>query len=169
MSEAKKLTQERIIRKKLSEFKAAGERPKETKEVFYALMAIFNKPQTWDAVKSYLQTLDFNQIQEVENLPVTEKGNFPTIQKYSRNFDLAVLKNQSELMPDLAMYIQNVEKYFKAKWVADVKRKNFEEANKKVKESLEKLAELEKQLEAIKKEIADLQRMLNEGKENSQK
>ena len=166
MREAKKLTQERITRKKLSEFKAAGERPKETKEVFYALMAIFNKPQTWDAVKSYLQTLDFNQIQEVENLPVTEKGNFPTIQKYSRNFDLAVLKNQSELMPDLAMYIQNVEKYFKAKWVADVKRKNFEEANKKVKESLEKLAELEKQLEAIKKEIADLQRMLNEGKEN---
>ena len=78
MREAKKLTQERITRKKLSEFKAAGERPKETKEVFYALMAIFNKPQTWDAVKSYLQTLDFNQIQEVENLPVTEKGNFPT-------------------------------------------------------------------------------------------
>ena len=166
MLEAIKLTQEKITRKKLSEFKAAGERPKETKEVFYALMAIFNKPQTWDAVKTYLQSLDFNLIQDVEHLPVTEKGNFPTIQKYSRNFDLAVLKNQSELMPDLAMYIQNVEKYFKAKWVAEVKQKNFMEANKKVTESLKNLEKLEKQLEDIKNEIANLQRQLNEGKEN---
>ena len=166
MLEAIKLTQEKITRKKLSEFKAAGERPKETKEVFYALMAIFNKPQTWDAVKTYLQSLDFNLIQDVEHLPVTEKGNFPTIQKYSRNFDLAVLKNQSELMPDLAMYIQNVEKYFKAKWVAEVKQKNFMEANKKVLESMKNLEKLEKQLEDIKNEIANLQRQLNEGKEN---
>ena len=166
MLEAIKLTQEKITRKKLSEFKAAGERPKETKEVFYALMAIFNKPQTWDAVKTYLQSLDFNLIQDVEHLPVTEKGNFPTIQKYSRNFDLAVLKNQSELMPDLAMYIQNVEKYFKAKWVAEVKQKNFMEANKKVTESLKNLEKLEKQLEDIKNEIANLQRQLNEGKDN---
>ena len=166
MLEAIKLTQEKITRKKLSEFKAAGERPKETKEVFYALMAIFNKPQTWDAVKTYLQSLDFNLIQDVEHLPVTEKGNFPTIQKYSRNFDLAVLKNQSELMPDLAMYIQNVEKYFKAKWVAEVKQKNFMEANKKVLESMKNLEKLEKQLEDIKNEIASLQRQLNEGKEN---
>ena len=166
MLEAIKLTQEKITRKKLSEFKAAGERPKETKEVFYALMAIFNKPQTWDAVKTYLQSLDFNLIQDVEHLPVTEKGNFPTIQKYSRNFDLAVLKNQSELMPDLAMYIQNVEKYFKAKWVAEVKQKNFLEANKKVLESMKNLEKLEKQLEDIKNEIANLQRQLNEGKEN---
>ena len=166
MLEAIKLTQEKITRKKLSEFKAAGERPKETKEVFYALMAIFNQPQTWEGVKSYLQSLDFNQIQDVEHLPVTEKGNFPTIQKYSRNFDLGILKNQSELMPDLAMYIQNVEKYFKAKWVAEVKQKNFMEANKKVMESMKNLEKLEKQLEDIKNEIANLQQQLNDGKEN---
>ena len=64
------------------------------------------------------------------------------------------------------MYIQNVEKYFKAKWVAEVKQKNFMEANKKVLESMKNLEKLEKQLEDIKNEIANLQRQLNEGKEN---
>ena len=43
------------------------------------------------------------------------------------------------------------------------------EANKKVTESLKNLEKLEKQLEDIKNEIANLQRQLNEGKENLQK
>ena len=41
-------------------------------------------------------------------------------------------------MPDLAMYIQNVEKYFKAKWVAEVKQKNFMEAKHYIKQQYNK-------------------------------
>jgi hypothetical protein len=43
-------------------------------------------------------------------------------------------------MPDLAMYIQNVEKYFKAKWVAEVKQKNAVEQENDVKFQREKNA-----------------------------
>jgi septal ring factor EnvC (AmiA/AmiB activator) len=72
-------------------------------------------------------------------------------------------------MADLAIYIQKVEKYFKAKWFAEVKQKNFIEANKKVLESMKNFEKLEKQIEDIKNENANLQRQLNEGKENLQR
>ena len=166
MYEAIKLVNERINRQKLSEFKSMSECPKETKNVFFALMAIFNKPQTWEQVRFYLRDISFDELKDVEHLQVTEKGNFTVIQKYSKDFDLDVLRKQSMYIPDLALYVQNVEKYFKAKWVADVKLKNFMEANKKVLESMQNLEKLEKQLAQINAEIEALEKQLNEGKEN---
>ena len=166
MHEAIKLVNERINRQKLSEFKSMSECPKETKNVFFALMAIFNKPQTWEQVRFYLKDIQFDELRDVANLKVEEKTNFPVIQKYSKDFDLDVLKKQSAYIPDLALYVQNVEKYFKAKWVADVRLKNFQEANKKLEESFKSIEDQEKLLLLIKESIEKLEKEFNEKKEN---
>lgn len=166
MAEAKEIVKKRMNRQKLSEFKGYSECPTETKNVFYALMAIFNKEATWENVKTYLRDIQFDELKDVEKLKVTEKGNFQAIQKYSRTFNFDILKAQSSVIPDLATYIQCVEKYFKAKWVAEVKQRQFMEANKNVLQSIQLLAELEKQLDDLNKIIEDLEMQLQNGKDN---
>lgn len=157
MKEAHDLIEEKISRKKLAEFRGLLEVSQEIKNVFYALMAIFNRPTNWDSVKSYLQDISFEDLVKIENLPVTEKGNFAKIQSYTKEFNLEKLARLNQMIPYLAQYIILVEKFFKAKWNAEVKRKNLDEANKQLISALQTLNDLESKLNDIKFEIEKLE------------
>jgi len=157
MKEAHDLIVKNIDRKKLAEFRVLSEVPSEIKNVFYALMAVFNRPQTWDSVRSYLQDISLEDLVKIENLPVTEKGNFAKIQSYTKEFNLEKLQRMNQIVPNLAQYIILVEKFFKAKWNAEIKRKNLDEANKQLGQALQILMDLEAKLNEIKFAIEKLE------------
>ncbi|MCQ2815651.1 MAG: hypothetical protein MJ252_00145 [archaeon] len=169
MEEAVYLISEKLNRDKLAQYKGVNETTPQIKNVFFALMAIFNKPPTWDQVRSYLQNISYEELCDVEHLKVTQNGNFKKITDFSRKFDLDVLRTQNSTIPDLAQYIQCVEKYFKAKWTAEIKEREFEKNNKKLMESLADFEKLKKKLDELNAEIADLEERYRNAKEQLNK
>lgn len=157
MQEARDIVDKRLDRNKLAEFKNTSEAKPEIKNVFFALMAIFNRPTNWGEVRSYLQELKLEDLQDIDNLPITERGNLPKIQSFSKDFNFNTLKRMNVMMPDLALYIHNVEKYFKAKWNAEVKRKNLNEADNQMRMAMDNLKLLENKLTDIKIQIDKLE------------
>jgi len=169
MNEAKELVATKLDRAKLAEFKQMQEVHNDIKNVFYALMAIFNRPQNWNEVKSYLQELSLDTLVQIDELPVTEKGNMSTIQKYTKDFNIEKLRVKNTMIPNLAQYIIAIEKYFKAKWNAGIKEKNLYDAQKQLEDAQRQLMILEGKLNDIKDMINGYENEKREKEESLEK
>jgi dynein heavy chain len=169
MREAVDLVNNKLDRSKLAEFKSFNDAPTELKNVFYGLNAIFNRPTTWNEVKTFLQELHFDDLREVSNLQVTERGNMPKIQSFTKDFKLEKLWTQSQTVAVLAQYIIAVEKYFKAKWNVEVKQRNLNDTNKNLREAIDKLNAAENELKQIKTLIDELEEQRKDKKDSLEK
>ena len=165
MEEARLIAEKNLGRDKLLEYKNMQTAGPDIVNVFSALMAMFNKSTKWADARSYLQHLTVEKLTKVEELPVTPET-LPNIQKYSQTFNFEKLENINVMIPFLAKYIVAVEKYFKAKWNSDVKKRNLDEAKRSLDHASSELQMLENKLNEIKENILKLELDKNAIEEN---
>jgi len=165
MEEARLIAEKNLSRDKLLEYKNMNTAGPDIINVFSALMAMFNKSTKWADARSYLQHLTVEKLTKVEELPVTPET-LPNIQKYSQTFNFEKLETINVTIPFLAKYIVAVEKYFKAKWNSDVKKRNLDEARKSLDHASSELQILENKLNEIKENILKLELDKNSIEEN---
>ena len=165
MEEAKLIAEKNLSRDKLLEYKNMQQAHPDIINVFSALMAMFNKSTKWADARSYIQNLTVEKLVKVDELPVTPDS-LPNIQKFSQTFNFEKLESVNSTIPYLAKYIVAVEKFFKAKWNSDVKKKNLDDAKRSLDHASSELLLLENKLNEIKENVLKLELDKNSIEEN---
>ena len=158
MQEAREIVNNKLDRQIFSEFKGqnvAGS--KEVEQVFFALIAFWNRKPIWAEVKSFLAEIDIETLKDLDKLPITPEILEKKVQIFTKDFKMDVLARKGYVYPFLAQYIIAVQKYFKSKWNVQVKKDKQAEAFDKLNKAKEKVDKLEEEYKIIEAKIKALE------------